>query len=136
MGMKIGTETASLSNHLLSRATRGQPNPKVGMGCTFLSWTDRSAGTIQKVTELSSKAWSFEIEVTSDDAKRIDKNGLSEAQEYEFTERPDGPRAIYRCKRETGEWIQMRKNESGRMVISRGRGLRIGERSAYHDFSF
>jgi primosomal protein N' len=49
MGMKLGAQTASLTNHLQSRATIGQPEPTVGMGATLLGWTDRYAGTIVEV---------------------------------------------------------------------------------------
>jgi hypothetical protein len=47
--MKLGSQTASLSNHLLSRAVIGEPEVKAGMGVTFLSWTDRDPGTIFRV---------------------------------------------------------------------------------------
>ena len=134
--MKLGSQTASLTNHLLSRATLGQPKPEVGMGVTLLQWSDRSAGTIQKVTELASKTWAWEIEITDDSARRIDNNGMSESQEYEYTQHPDGYRTTYRCKREGGEWIRVVRNENGRTVISRGAGLQIGVRQAYHDFTF
>lgn len=136
MGMRLGTETNSLVNNLLSRATLGQPAPQVGMGVTILNWTDRSAGTIQKVTELSGKRWKFEIEVTEDEAKRIDKNGMSESQEYEYTQQPDGPRTIFRCERKSGEWVRFVRREDGRGIVSRGPGLGLGYRKAYFDFSF
>ena len=32
--MKLGTETGSMTNHIYSRATKGQPDPAVGMGAT------------------------------------------------------------------------------------------------------
>lgn len=136
--MRIGTETASLVNHLYSRATTGQPIPVVGMGVTILSWTDRHAGTIHKVTEFGgSKVWQYEIEVSEDDAKRTDNNGMSECQEYEYTPRPDGYRSIFRFSRKSGEWVSGRINaETGKFKMVRGNGLIIGKRETYHDFSF
>lgn len=136
MGMKLGTQTGSLINHLHSRATLGQPDPAVGMGCTFLRWTDRDAGTIWSAKALSSKRWSWEIEVSTDDAKMVSGSAMSEDQGYEFTPRPDARRVIYRCDRKSGEWVRMAENEAGRLVISRGSGLRIGERDSYRDPTF
>jgi hypothetical protein len=46
--LKLGTQTASLQNHMLSTMT-GTPEPKVGMKVTELCWTDRKVYTITKV---------------------------------------------------------------------------------------
>lgn len=48
--MKLGSQTGSVTNHIISRAVIGQPEPVVGMGCTLLGWTDRHAATITFVT--------------------------------------------------------------------------------------
>ena len=131
--MNLGSQTGSLSNHLLSRAVIGQPEVQVGMGVTFLSWTDRNPGTIYAVTKVGKNTI---IECREDDAKRIDSNGMSEAQEYEYIQRPDRAPYFYRVGR-NGLWEQIRKNEeTGRWVKGGSRGLRIGEREKYHDFSF
>lgn len=134
--MKLGTETGSVINHLQSRATRGQPVPEVGMGVTFFHWTDRSAGTIQKIFEEGQ--WQF-IAVTGDTAKRVDNNGMSESQSYEFTPNPDahpsffrrkkadGPDAPFQCvvkNKQTGRWVKYKQS------------IAIGYRDKYHDFSF
>jgi hypothetical protein len=134
--LKLGTQTGSLTNHLYSRMTNGQPKPEVGMGCTFLRWTDRDAGTIWAVRELKSKRWQWEIEVSCDAAKMVSGSAMSEDQGYEFTPQPDARRVIYRCDRNTGEWVRMAENDVGRLVISRGSGLRIGQRDSYRDPSF
>ena len=136
MALRIGTETASLINHIHSRATLGQPDPVVGMGVTFLSWTDRSAGTIQSVKDLTSQVWQWEIEVTRDSERLVGGSCMSEEQEYEFTQHPDAKRIVYRCRRDGGEWVRHVLNENGRLVINRGNGLRIGQRDAYRDPCF
>ena len=65
--MNIGTQTNSLVNHLYSRMTVGAPAPVVGMAATTLSWTDRHAATVTKVTAFGGvKLWSHEIEVVED----------------------------------------------------------------------
>ena len=89
--MNAGTQTGSLVNHLYSRMTIGEPEPTVGMGVTMLSWTDRDAGTIVEVN--MKKRY---IAVTEDNKKRIDNNGISESQEYEYTTVMDGHRRYYR----------------------------------------
>jgi hypothetical protein len=126
--MKLGTETGSVVNHLYARGVIGEPTPVVGMGVTLLSWTDRYAGTIMAIQ-------GNVLVVTKDDVKRVDNNGFSESQEYEFTPNPNGTPQYFKKDRK-GLWVQCRYSDNGRMVIARGLGLRIGERSAYHDFSF
>lgn len=130
--LKLGSETGSLVNHIHSRAVIGQPEPKVGMGVTFLHWTDRSAGTIFRVFTVGKTTY---IETRDDDYKRIDKNGMSEEQDYEFKTRVNGCKRYFRIGRK-GFWESVKQNEAGRWVKSGSRGLRIGDRDHYHDFSF
>ena len=135
--MKLGTETASLVNHLQSRATRGQPTPEVGMGATELCWTDRHACTVVSVEEIGgSKRWRHLIGVTRDTAVRTDKRGMDECQDYTYTSNPQGYVTLYASRPDSGEWVRVRRNEAGRLVLHKGNGLRLGERDEYHDFSF
>ena len=127
--MNVGTQTGSLVNHLYSRMTIGAPEPTVGMGVTMLSWTDRHAGTIVEVN--TKKRY---IAVTEDSTKRIDNNGISESQDYEYTAVMDGYRNYYRKDRK-GQWRRCYYNDNGRLVFGTG-GLIIGRRESYHDFSF
>lgn len=113
--MRLGTQTASLTNHVLANSQN--PEPKVGDGCTILMWTDRHAGTIVKLT-------ATQIHVQEDHAKRIDTNGMSESQEYEYTRNPEAPVQIFR------------RLKNGRYRSSCGTYLAVGYRRAYHDFSF
>lgn len=101
-------------NHIMSRSDR-QSAPKVGDGATILMWTDRHAGTVVKVTPT-------QIHVRRDFAKRIDCNGMSESQNYEYTENVDGPMYVFRLTKKGYRCL--------------GCGLMIGSRSEYHDYSF
>lgn len=131
--MKLGTQTASLVNHLQSRAVIGQPEPVVGMGATILGWSDRHPAT---VVETFTAGKFLYIVVQADNYKRVDKNGMSECQDYEFTPNLEGSKTTYR-RGADGKWQGVYKNpESGRWIQSKGNGLRIGERDKYHDFSF
>ena len=119
----------SLTNHL-SGSMIGFPEPAVGMGVTKLLWSDRNPGTIIKVHGSSL------IEVKDDNYKRIDSNGMSESQEYEFTQNLDATSTFYK-KDGKGRWRQVNQSEKGRWVYLESRGsLLIGHREKYHDFSF
>ena len=95
--------------------------PFVGMGCTTLMYTDRHAAT---VIEVKGKT----ITVQEDTATRADKNGMSDAQSYEYTRNENG-RILKFTKRKDGRWIQ--KGDS-----KNGLGLLLGVRREYFDFSF
>jgi hypothetical protein len=131
--MKLGTQTASLTNHIMSRAVINQPTPVVGMGATILCWTDRHAGTITKVETIRGRVV---LHVQEDNAQRIDKNGMSEMQEYAYTPNPNGYVYTYRQSAD-GSWQRANFNEqTKRWRKIEGEGLRIGERCKYHDFGF
>jgi hypothetical protein len=132
--MKLGTQTNSLVNNLMSRAVIGQPEPFVGMGATILGWTDRYPATITGVVK-DKDGKVFWIVVREDRAVRTDKRGMDECQSYEFTTDPDGSRSEFKKDRK-GMWREVRMGEKGRMVFTGGKGLRIGERDKYYDFSF
>lgn len=119
--LKLGTQTGSLINHVMSTAKVIEP--KIGMGVTFLHWTDRSAGTIVEVVSDS------RIIIQTDFAERTDKNGMSECQTYFFRRNLQAPRQIF-TKRKNGAWVR-----EGSPMKS-GQKILIGERSAYHDYSF
>lgn len=129
---KLGTQTASVINHLMSRSTKGQPDPVVGMGATILNWTDREAGTITKVFKIGDDV---AIEVQEDKATRTDSNGMSEMQTYAYEANPNGARSMWRFRK--GAWKPVRFNEeTKRWRQIDGSGLQIGVRRKYHDFSF
>lgn len=130
--MKAGTETGSLINHLMSRSVLGEPAPVVGMPATVLHWTDRQAAT---VAELIQCGKSLIVATRDDIAKRVDKNGMSESQDYEFSPNPNGSVHYFRKDR-AGKWVSVYRNESGRWINGRSAGLLLGSRQQYHDFSF
>src|SRR5262245_23731157 len=132
--MKLGTQTGSLTNHILSRAVIGQPEPAVGMGATVLSWTDRHAATITAVNRTWYKR--IQIEVQEDRAFRTDGNGMSESQSYTYMRDPVGAKHTFR-RLDNGSWQEIAFNQkTKRWAKTGGQGLRIGEREEYRDFSF
>jgi len=134
--MKLGTETASVMNYLEAAAVIGEPKPVVGMGATILCWTDRLPATIVKVEEITAKNYVYVIEVVEDDYKVVSGSVQDGSAVYEFTPR-DGYRKMYRKGRGNGLWEEVRINpETGRMVKTRGNGLKIGKREKWYDPSF
>jgi hypothetical protein len=131
--MSYAQQTGSLVNHLYARGVKGQPTPEVGMGATLLSYTDRHAGTITKVETIRGKMY---ITVQEDHSKRIDKNGMSECQDYEYSPNANGRTETFRTAT-NGMWERVYKSpETGRWKKSTCGGVRIGSRETYHDFSF
>ena len=130
--LKLGTETGSLTNHLMSRMTIGAPEPVVGMGATLLSWTDRNAATVVEVWKQGASEF---IALTDDDATLVGGSCMSESQTYEYTPRPEGYRTTFR-RRPGGTWEAVRKSDSGRWVKAEGPGLLLGRRETYRDPSF
>ena len=63
--LRAGTDTGSLVNHVMSCGK--SPAPEEGMGCTFLSWTDRHAGTVRLVSPDGKRVW-----VSQDKETRVD----------------------------------------------------------------
>lgn len=123
----------SFHNDLYARKTKGQPTPEIGMGATILSYSDRHAATIQDIITKGKYQY---LVVTKDDTKRIDNNGISEDQEYEYTPRPDGGKHYFRF--DGVRWVQYHFNSDTNRYnkVNHGYGLRIGQRLHYRDPHF
>lgn len=106
----------SLTNRMQEESKPATPT--VGMGATELMYSDRKAYTVIEVSD-SGKT----CKAQSDTATRTDKNGMSESQTYRYEPNPDG------------EVITLRINKRGQWVHS-GTVFRMGERDAYHDYSY
>lgn len=128
--MKLGTETGSVINWMMG-GTNGQPEPVVGMGVTFLHWTDRSAGTI---VEFDGKT----MTVQGDKATRIDSNGMSDAQSYRYEPNLDAHKITYR-KDAKGRWHSGRINPATNRWNFTSKGSQrptLNVRDAHYDYSF
>lgn len=128
--MNPGTETGSLVNHLYSRMTKDAPTPEVGMAATILSWSDRNPGTVVAIEKNI-------IAVQHDTYKRLDKNGMSETQEYEYTPNKNGAVDYFRVNKD-GSFTSVYYNSSTRRwkKNSSSFGLILGRREKYYDYSF
>lgn len=119
----------SLNNRMYEAMTIDAPEPTLGMGATLTYYSDREAATVVE--------WDGKIlAITKDDYKRVDDNGMSEDQQYEYTSNPAGPRYYFRRDKH-GRWQRvMKSEETNRWCKVRGPGLVLGFRRKYYDFSF
>lgn len=95
------------------------PVPVVGMGITLLHYSDRSTGTITRVATSGKRFW-----FQKDRAIRTDTNGMSDSQQYRYEGDPGAEVREARISRNS-QW----KATGGWKII-------LGERRAYHDYSF
>lgn len=129
--MKLGTQTGSLVNHVLSCASPIEP--QVNMGCTILSWSDRNPATIIETFEKGKYTY---VTVQDDHAVRKDDLGMSECQDWEITRDENGCTRTFRRKKGETQFKGCKVNyATGRWVNSSG-VLRVGKREKFYDFSF
>lgn len=114
----------SLNNRLMERSTN-QPIPQVGMGVTETLWSDRCPYEIVSVED------ERHITVRPLGYKRIDNNGMSEVQEYEYFSEPERSTIrLFRAK--DGRWVR----RYGKNGVDRSSGWIIGFAERYYDPSF
>lgn len=129
--MKLGSETGSLVNHLMSTSSYGEPT--VGTPATLLSWSDRAAAT---VTDVFTKNGRTFVEVKYDISTVVRGSTADGSAEYCYERDPSGSVRYFR-REKTGEWICVRKNrDTGRWVMSGRAGVLFGHRETYYDPSF
>ena len=136
MTMKLGTQTGSLINHIMSTAKAR--TPEIGEGATILCWSDRHAGTVTAV-ETASGGQVVIITVQEDIATRVDKNGMSDCQEYTYERDENGRTWNFRldARMASPKWVEVYRSTTGRWnKIGAGNGLAIGHRDRHHDYSF
>lgn len=98
----------------------GTPVAEVGMGVTICYWSDCEPATITKVS-----AGGHKITIQEDKSKRIDKNGMSDSQEYEYARDTEG----------TIHVAYLRLDGTYRLARSKTRVSLFGRRK-FHDYSF
>lgn len=94
-----------------------EPEPIVGMGATRVWFTDRDPYTVIEVSPSGKRC-----KVQSDKYVRIDTNGMSECQTYDYS--PDSDGSVFELRRTKRGWTH------------KGSLFAMGTRRKYHDFSF
>ncbi len=74
----LGETTGSLMNYLMGN---NKSIPEVGKGATILQWSDRHAYEVLSVENDGTR-----VKLQRYNSKRIDSNGMSDVQEYEYKE--------------------------------------------------
>lgn len=118
------------TNNLMSNimAASKSPVPEVGMGATKLMYTDRHAGTIVAVTIRNGDVIAFDWQ--EDISVRVDGNGMSDSQSYEYKLNPYVAVEHVTFRRRNGRWVK--QGES----LRNGTAFAVGYRDTFHDFSF
>jgi hypothetical protein len=102
------------------KSTTSDIVPSVGMGATIQYWSDRKAGTIIRVDYNGRR-----LVIQLDKPIRIDQNGMSECQEYEYHRNPEG--TIY---------IATLRKDGGYRVSKTKMSVALDVRDEYYDYSF
>lgn len=118
---KYMATTGSFINNLMSNSRCAVP--EIGMGVTQLCWTDRHPFTIIDI--INDKT----LVVQADESIRVDNNGMSDSQKYEYKQNPEGSIYIITL-RKNGYWVT--KGSS----MKSGQRWHVGSRSRYYDFTF
>jgi len=113
----------SVINHIMANSKSIEPER--GMGATVLMYTDRKAATIVLVNIAKTSVF-----ISMDTATRIDSNGMSESQTYEYASNMDSKDLSEYTLRKNGRWVK--KGEG----MKNGQKIAIGFRETYHDYSF
>lgn len=113
----------NLNNRFLENCRGAQP--EVGMGVTQCLWSDRHPWEIIAVKD------DRHITIRALDAKRIDRNYMSECQEYEYySNEKNRVLNLYKTKR--GKWVI----RIGRNGVDASYGWYIGRAEEYYDYTF
>lgn len=95
--------------------------PIVGMGVTINFYSDSKAATLIQVTHKGKR-----IVLQQDKSIRVDNNGISETQTYNYETDTNG--TIYIAT--------LRKDGRYRLVGATGSTITLGVRREYYDYSF
>lgn len=128
--MKLGTQTGSLVNSLMSNRVCSEIT--VGAPATFLSWSDRSPGTVIKVFEKGAYTY---LNVRRDRVEYHDDCSGN----YDIVDGNDEFYSTFRFKTDGSSGFQnvSINPETGRYVKNgREGGLTIGVREYYYDPHF
>jgi len=124
--MKLGTETGSLVNHVMSKSGT---KPEVGKGATELLWSDRHAYFVNEVSKDGK-----ECVIERADAVRIDKNGMSECQDYKYLRKDDADQITLRYRYD--QWMRKDWDEIEEKFAYTKIKIKFGFMQEYYDFSF
>jgi hypothetical protein len=92
--------------------------PEIGMGATIQHWSDSTATTIIYITPKR-------LILREDNAQRVDKNGMSESQEYVYSPNPEGK-----------QWLATLRKDGSWRIAKSTQIVTLDVRRQYYDYSF
>jgi hypothetical protein len=98
--------------------------PAIGTPATLAWWSDSNPATIIAVSASGKR-----ITVQEDSATRVDGNGMSDSQTYEYERNPEGAIWVF-SQRKNGRWYLIGQEMHSTPVCH------VGSRRKYYDFSF
>lgn len=122
----MGNFTNSLVSNIYLSASN-TPTPEVGMGATIAMWSDRYAATIVEVVRFKTGQRAGQVKtvvVQRDHVKRVDTNGMSDAQNYQYSPNTQAARQAFNV------------NSKGQFNSKGGDKLIIGVRDEHYDYTF
>lgn len=120
----------SLINEIYSGGLGFQP--VIGLGVTFLHWSDRTAGTIWNVY---ADRGDTIVEVSGDFATITQGSEQDGSAQYTYSARPLAPRTHYR--QTARGWCRCRRIKTGfSKRVDKDDRIVIGTRNTYYDPSF
>lgn len=128
--MRLGTETGSLINHIMSNTVTVE-EIKVGTPATFLSWTDRHPGTVIDVTKKGKFTY---LKVRRDEVNYYEPG----TGKFEIVDGDDNNFSTFRFKTDgSSGFMKVGINpETGRYIKLGDGGLSVGNREYYYDPHF
>lgn len=99
-------------------------HPEVGMGMTYTIWTDREVYEVTRVKG-TTKLWARRMR-----AKRVDNNGMSEAQDYVYVSDLRAPEEAFTFRKAANVWKRV-----GDPTKQAGGNGRLGYKRAFYDFT-
>lgn len=132
--MKLGTQTGSLVNHMMSNTSVRDIVPGE-TGATLLSWTDRHPATVVDV--FSKGAYTYYV-IQEDSWEIVKGSEQDGSAQYGFTRNPNGYKQIFRAKTDGSSGFQKVtiNQDTGRWNKVGSGGLSIGNRERYYDPHF
>lgn len=119
----MGQWYGSIDNRIMERSAGDKP--VVGMGVTQCLWSDRVPWEIIEVKD------DRHLSIRQLGYRRVDDNGFSECQEYEYYQ--DEALPVSRLfKDKNGRWVE----RIGKNGVDRSSGWYIGKAERYYDFTF
>jgi hypothetical protein len=124
--MKLGTQTGSFFNHLMSNDITP---PVVGKGATILLWSDRHAYFVDSVSSDGK-----EVTITRANPIREDQNGMCDVQEYRYERNTDAQLEV--IKFTYGKWRRVYTNGWTGKKETQPINIIFGTMREYYDYSF